>query len=64
MTRRNGWTLADTGVGHVVLTTESLDILVQGYRVGDLKDCQEQDEANPNSLVSLPDRIRSDGKND
>jgi len=37
---------------------------VQSYRVGDLIEQYEQSEADPDSLVSFPNRIRSDGKND
>lgn len=47
-----------------VLTTNSLNPLAQNYRIGDLAEYQEQSEADSNPLVSLPNRVCSDGKND
>ena len=48
----------------MALTTKPLDKHVQSYRVGDLIEPQEQNKTDSDSLVSLPNRIRSDGEND
>ena len=48
----------------VVLTTNPPNKPVQKYHVGDLAESKEQSEADSNSLIPLPNRIRSDSKND
>jgi hypothetical protein len=45
-------------------TINRVQELLRDYPVGDLKKGQEQGETDADSLVFVPDRIRSDGEND
>ena len=70
MTGRKGLALAGTDAEwrgqriNVVPTMSCSHPLSQDYPNGDLTKYKEQSEADPNSLISLPNGIRSDGKND
>lgn len=48
----------------VVPTLNPLDKFFRNYCVGDLTNSQEQGETNSNTLIFVPNRVRSDGKND
>ena len=48
---------------NAILTMNSLDPLYHGYSRSGLTKHEEQSEADPNSFISVPNRIRSDHKN-
>ena len=52
------------GENQTIPTNDHLQKLLHDYSIGDLKKYQQQSEANPNSLIFIPNRIRSDGEND
>ena len=45
------------------LTANLLDKPKQNHPIGDVIESQKQGEADPNSLISVPNRPRSDGEN-
>ena len=47
-----------------VPTFNPLDKSFRNYRVGNLTKSQEQSKTDPNSFIFVPNRVRSDGKND
>ena len=49
---------------NTILTNNPTNKPIHDYRHGDLTRYEEQSEADPNSLIPLPNRIRSDDKND
>ena len=51
-------------LNNAVLTTTPLDKPGQNYPIGDFTEPKEQSEADSHSLVSVPNRIRSDREND
>ena len=71
MTGKAGLALAGTHVERkrgrrikAVPTLNSLDKSFRDYCVGDLTKSQEQSKTDSNSFIFVPNRIRSDGKND